>query len=1825
MLAMAIQLSTVFSNDFVTAVRLNSDGSLDSSFDPGDGANNSVRTIALQKDGKILIGGDFTLIRGEARNRIARLNADGTLDSDFNPPGGINSSVLDMELQSDGQILIGGAFTQVAGQTRNYVARLRSNGTLDPGFTVSLNSAVHAVRVTGDGKIIIGGAFTDGGGGIVRNRVARLHGNGTLDMSFDPAEGPNSTVEDLAVQPDGRIVIGGHFGAVNSIGYTYLARLNADGLVDNSFGSTANNIVYAVALQPDGKILVGGEFAVVGGQGFNRLARLRANGSADPSFDVESGANTTVRAVVVQPDGNIVVGGNFTQWSGQNRLYLARVQGLSAASGGELEFSAGQYTVAESQPSAVVTVRRGGNTSSTVTVDFATIKASANAGDYTAQSDTLTFGAGETTKTFTIPIRSDTNVEGDETVDLTLSNPTGDAVLGSQRTAVLVIADDDFPSGVGSLDGSFTGQVNAISGTVHGVAVQPDGKLVVTGNFGIAGGMSRLRIARFNPDGTVDPGFLASAWLNNIPRTVVVQPDGRILLAGDFTVVNGVARNRLARLRANGTLDTSFNVGAGPNSTVHELVIEPDGDILVGGAFSQFDGQSRAYLTRLYNDGSIDTDFNASLNSTAHALSLMADGKVVIGGSFTTVNGQVRNRVARLNGNGSLDTSFDPAEGPNSTVQDLAIQPDGKIVIGGHFGAVNSIGYTYIARLNADGLVDNSFGSTANNVVYCVALQPDGKILAGGEFTTVGGQTFNRLARLQANGSPDPSFEVGVGANAAVQAVVVQPDGNIVIGGNFTQFAGLSRTYLARVQGLSTAGGGELEFSAGSFTVSESQASAVITVKRTGNTGASVAVDYATSSGNANPGDYTPQSATLRFGAGETTKTFTVPIRADTNLEGNEYINLALSNPTGGATLGSQRTATLTIVDDDFATGIGSVDASFEGHVNGTVHDMATQPDGKVVVVGEFSTADGLSTRLRIARFNTDGSVDSGFFASAWLNNIPRTVVIQPDGRILIGGDFTIVNGATRNRVARLRDDGTLDSTFNVGAGSNGTVHEIVLEPDGDILVGRAFSQFDGQSRAYLMRLFSDGSVDTDFSVSLNSTVHALDLTGDGKVVIGGSFTIVNGQGRNRVARLNANGSLDTSFDPAEGPNSTVEDLAIQPDGKIVIGGHFGAVNSIGYTYLARLNTDGLVDNSFASTANNVVYAVALQPDGKILVGGEFTLVGGQGVNRLARLRPDGSFDPSFQAGGGANATVRTVLVQPDGNIMVGGAFTQWNGLSRLYLARLQGLSAASGGELEFSAPTYRVNESQPSVVVAVRRSGNTSSAVTVDYATGNGSAKAGDYTTQSGTLVFGAGETTKTFTVPIRADTTVESDENFDLTLTNPTGGAELGSQRTALVWIDEDDSASGVGSVDGNFEGYVNGAVYAVAVQTDGKVIVAGEFSTANGLSTRLRVARFNSDGTVDPSFLPSVWLNSTPRAVVVQPDGKILLGGDFTLVNGVTRNRLARLRADGTLDNTFNVGAGPNGTVHELVLEPDGDVLVGGAFSQFDGQSRTYLTRLFNDGSIDSDFNASLNSTAHAVGLMADGKVVIGGSFTTVNGQVRNRVAKLNANGSLDTSFDPADGPNSTVEEAAIQPDGKIVIGGHFGAVRNQSRVYLARLNPDGTLDESFPTGGGPNGIVYSLALQADGKIFVGGNFTTYGGATQNYLARLNADGSIDPAFAIGAGPNAQVNVIKPQANGAVLVGGNFMQFNGLSRSYLVRLQGDVTVAEPVRFDAIVYGVGGSVTLTISGKAGQRFAMEASEDLQGWIQVRTGTISNLKTTPIQLDGVAAPLRFFRTVNLP
>ena len=701
----------------------------------------------------------------------------------------------------------------------------------------------------------------------------------------------------------------------------------------------------------------------------------------------------------------------------------------------------------------------------------------------------------------------------------------------------------------------------------------------------------------------------------------------------------------------------------------------------------------------------------------------------------------------------------------------------------------------------------------------------------------------------------------------------------------------------------------------------------------------------------------------------------------------------------------------------------GDVDLSFDAGsgINGPVLALAIQPDGRVIIGGGFTVVKGLE-RVGIARLNTDGSGDSSFtpasgeadclalqpdgkvlvgntagirrlHADGSLDTgfmIPtvtsaegfarsvRTVTLQPDGRILIGGGFRFVDGTFRSGVARLHADGTLDNTFTpvTIAADITTVFSIAVQADGKVLLG---GQWLIGPDVSIVRLNADGSLDDSFLAETDGSVSAVELQMDGKVLVGGSFGLVNGVHRIGLARLSSTGATDLDFTPGAAVPVTLA-IAVQPDGSIITG---RASNGVG-SPLTRFNADGSVEGAFDNGTDPLptIYSIAVQGDGKILAGGADRL-GNHAVatyHLLTRFNADRSRDGTFVAGGGVEGHVFSLLLQPDGRVIIGGDFAYINGVRRNGVARLN-----PDGSLDLTfvpAPDIPIGGYR----VLLQPDGKV--------------------------LVGGARSPLHRLNADGSIDDSFVSDESFVLLALQPDGRLIVrgpatvnGSFGPPLLRLNSN------GSVDSTFA-FVLGHIWdvrSIAFQPDGKLLIAGRFRIGGEESGIHTLCRLNADGSLDGSFLRTLATDSGDLYdVILRPDGKLMVSGDIRR-NGWAPTGIARLQSDGSVDATFD--AGPEARIDlapwggGIALQPDGKVLVAGGFHIRDTeQVITGAFRLNANGGLDGTFKTGPDyyPGVNVIALQPDGNVLIAGAYRTINGVSRPVVARLFGDSRLPLPF-------------------------------------------------------------------------------------------------------------------------------------------------------------------------------------------------------------------------------
>lgn len=687
------------------------------------------------------------------------------------------------------------------------------------GGNLSYNSVVTATQP--DGKVLVGGGFTTYHGQ-TRNYLCRLNADGTLDTAFAPSF--SATVTAIKLLPDGKMLVGGSFGSVNGLVRQGIARLNADGSLDTTFNAGTvgggSRSVNFIKVLPDEKILIAGGFVGVGGVQIRNLARLQTNGALDTGFNTGTGPVGTVAGMLVQTDGKIVIGGDISSFNGVTKYGIVRVLPDGALDTG--------FTTSVIGTSGNIKSMALQNNGDIVIAGHLTYVNNQSVGDIVRIHTDGSIDAGFHLTSSSLPWMGNIVLQPDEKILVSGSLSGGTSSLMRLNTD-------------GSVDSSLVGTTAFIG---H-AGLQPSGQIIVAGAFLEINGVVRGGLARLNSDGTVDTAFHAVTGANSAVMYSVVQPDGKAILAGNFTSVNDQSRSRIVRMNVDGTVDGGFNSGTGPNyDSIGGLALQTDGKVLVYGQFSSFNGVARNCIVRLNTNGSVDTTFNPgaalssyqqiinsiyvqpdgrlvvnsqagikrfqldgsldnSLNSETHGVSSsqsrvllpMPGGKWLVAGYFYQSGAYVRNGLIRLHPDGSLDMGFDAGLNDNlrNRADAAALQSDGKILIAGRFTAYN--GKSYLARINPDGTFDSSFntGTGPNGAVSQVMVQADGKILIGGDFTQVNGVLRERLARLNADGSVESSAFNFTGAGSPVQTLSLRPDGRVVVGGSFTIYNGIGR------------------------------------------------------------------------------------------------------------------------------------------------------------------------------------------------------------------------------------------------------------------------------------------------------------------------------------------------------------------------------------------------------------------------------------------------------------------------------------------------------------------------------------------------------------------------------------------------------------------------------------------------------------------------------------------------------------------------------------------------------------------------------------------------------------------------------------------------------------------------------------------------------------------------------------------------------------------------------------------------------------------------------------------------------------------------
>ena len=716
-----------------------------------------------------------------------------------------------------------------AGQVDTFV-RTGFGGANDTGNGVVLQS---------DGKVVMAGAAGD------HFAVVRYNNDGSLDASFGGTGkvityfgAQKSTATAVRIQNDGKIVVAGY--STNGFETVFaVARYNSDGTLDPTFdgdGRVTTQVrgisdrAYALAIQGDGKIVVGGEAATFGGDYDFALVRYNADGSLDPNFDgdgrvvsVIGSGEDAIYAITLYLEKIIVAG--VAQVGTNNAFAVASYNALDGSPDTTFNTSGKVFPAIGDQDGAFAVAIQNGIPGSLTQPDKLVVAGHAHVGGATVFAVVR----------FLLDGSLDTTLDGDgkATAALTGADFGRGLVLqgGGLVPRKIVVGGYSFEGSVGkfsavrfnsdgSLDNSFDtdGKVITALGSkndaARGIVLQSDGKYILAGSSS-NGVNDDFGLLRFDSSGMLDPNFDVDGKRTDDvgsivgpAQSVVIQPDRKIIVAG-----SGNGQLLLARYNADGSLDASFGTGGrssiplgGTSESGHSAVLQPDGKIVVTGyLFSN--GTVKAEVIRCLPNGSLDPSFDGDGRVTlavgqsaiGTAVAVQADGKIVLAGYSESPNASPF--IARFDAAGVPDPAFDgdglvvPPLANGAQARAIALQADGKIVVAG----ISAQDF-FVLRYNNDGSPDNSFDddgvatvslSTGYDQANAVAIQPDGRIVAAGTtLDTANNQYRFAVARFMANGAPDVSLNgsgkvatpVGAGYSSA-NAVAIQPDGKILVAG----------------------------------------------------------------------------------------------------------------------------------------------------------------------------------------------------------------------------------------------------------------------------------------------------------------------------------------------------------------------------------------------------------------------------------------------------------------------------------------------------------------------------------------------------------------------------------------------------------------------------------------------------------------------------------------------------------------------------------------------------------------------------------------------------------------------------------------------------------------------------------------------------------------------------------------------------------------------------------------------------------------------------------------------------------------------------------
>ncbi|MDO7875411.1 T9SS type A sorting domain-containing protein [Hymenobacter sp. ASUV-10] len=727
------------------------------------GTNGRV-TVLLPVGGEVYVGGKFTTVGNVVAHNLARWDGTAWHAVGTGLANGVGGEVLALARAANGDVYVGGSFSQAGGSYSPGIARWNGLAwsSLGTGTAngLTLGGAVSALAVGPGGEVYAGGVFSQAGG-IMANNIAQWSGGSWSALVAGGINGVNQGVRALALTPAGELYVGGVFSQAGPVAAAGLARWSSGTwtALGSGLRQNASTLGYANALLLDatGNLYVGGRFAEAGGVPANNVARWNGTTWSALGSGSSNGVTGIVEALAAAPGGGLYAGGqvlnstapstgvlrwNGSRWAplgpgalGNHSVY---VQALAVGAGGEL-YLGGQFG-----------------------------RANGVGADHIARWDGSIWqplGAG-----------SGNGLYGETTA--VAVGPNGNVYVGGN----IGKAGNVLANGVACWNGSSwsslgAGTANGIVGWVEALAVAPNGDVYAGGDFSQAGGVSANNVARWNGTAWSALGSGSTNGVVGRVRALVVAPSGELYVGGQLTRAGGAVANGVARW--NGTAWDALSGGLTYNSlagSVRALALAPNGSLYVGGIFTRA-GTATAENVARWN-GTAWTSLNAGTGinaiSNVYALAVTPNGDLYAGGSFGRVAGQAIYDVARWNGStwSALGAGVGGGLGAvsNLRVTALAATASGHLYLGGLFGQAGGTPVHNLVRW--DGSAWLPLGSGLNGEVVGLASDATGKLYVAGAFGGVGDNS-----KASSNFAIyDPAAVLGTAASAPLPALQLYPN-----------------------------------------------------------------------------------------------------------------------------------------------------------------------------------------------------------------------------------------------------------------------------------------------------------------------------------------------------------------------------------------------------------------------------------------------------------------------------------------------------------------------------------------------------------------------------------------------------------------------------------------------------------------------------------------------------------------------------------------------------------------------------------------------------------------------------------------------------------------------------------------------------------------------------------------------------------------------------------------------------------------------------------------------------------------------------------------